>query len=155
MQRRATFTRLIGALAVCLACAAPAHAGRDFDDHDLAALLAGGARGVIYLWSPHMPYSVQGARDVHRVAADLGLTAVLLLDPYAEPALTEQVLRAQRLPASAARRVRARALLERGVTQHFPTVVVFERGRLDAQMLPGYTPPRALRAFIRQRLLAF
>jgi hypothetical protein len=138
---------------VCLlSTAAAADSRQVFDDRDLALLLENDARGVIYLWSPHMPYSAQGASEVQRVAAELDLKSVILLDPYADPALTDSALRAQRLPYAATRRVHAEALLRMGATQHFPTAIVFERGRLDAQMLPGYTPPRDLRVYIRQRL---
>ncbi|MDH3715201.1 MAG: hypothetical protein OET44_15305 [Gammaproteobacteria bacterium] len=156
MQRRTGFRRLIGALAVCLLHgAAVADSPQEFNDRDLALLLENGARGVIYLWSPHMPYSAQGASEVQRVAAGLGVKSVLLLDPYAEPALTDLVLQSQRLPHSAARRVRAEALLSMGATQHFPTAIVFERGRLDVRMLPGYTPPQDLGVYIHQRLKNF
>jgi hypothetical protein len=147
------FRRLVGVLAVCvLHTAATADSRQAFRDRDLALLLENESRGVIYLWSPHMPYSAQGAREVQRVAAGLGLQSVVLLDPYADPALTDNAMLSQHLPYGAKRRVYARALLQMGATQHFPTAIVFESGRLDAQMLPGYTPPRDLRVYIRQRL---
>lgn len=126
-----------------------------FDDADLAALLHRVSSGVIYLWSPHMPYSLAGAAEARGVATELGLQPVLLLDPYADAALAIAASRKHRLPATAMRRARADALWRMGATQHFPTAVVFESGRLDAQMLPGYTPPADLRAFIRQRLNRF
>jgi len=156
MQRRTTFLNLIGTLVLSLLhSVASADSPREFNDRDLARLLKNHTRGVIYLWSPHMPYSVQGASEAQRVAQELAVKSVLLLDPYAEPALTDHALKSQRLPASATRRVRASALAKMGATQHFPTVILFERGRLDSQMLPGYTPPSDLRAYIRQRLNNF
>jgi len=156
MQRRTTFLNLIGSLVLCLLHSVTnADLAREFNDHDLARLLKNHTRGVIYLWSPHMPYSVQGASEARRVAQELAVESVLLLDPYADSELTSHVLQSQRLPSSATRRVRADALAKRGATQHFPTAIVFERGRLDVQMLPGYTPPEDLRAYIRQRLKNF
>ena len=156
MQRCTTFRNLIGALVLSLLhSVASADSPREFNDRDLARLLKNHTRGVIYLWSPHMPYSVQGASEVQRVAHELAVESVLLLDPYAESELTDHVLRSQHLPSSATRRVRADVLANRGATQHFPTAIVFERGRLDVQMLPGYTPPEDLRAYIRERLKNF
>ncbi|MDH3453208.1 MAG: hypothetical protein OEN20_12405 [Gammaproteobacteria bacterium] len=156
MQRRSSIPLLIGALAICLAQSAVAEdTSQPFTDHDLARLLDNHTRGVIYLWSPHMSYSVRGAAEAQRVVDGLGLVSVLLLDPHAEPALVASVRRSHRLPDSATRRMRASALWDIGATQHYPTVVVFASGRLDAQMLPGYTPPGDLRAYIRQRLQDF
>lgn len=147
---------MIGALAVCLLhSVAAADSRHEFNDQDLANLLKNETRGVIYLWSPHMPYSVHGATEARRVVEGLGLKSVLLLDPYAESALANRVLRSHHLPYSAMRRAHAKDLSKMGATQHFPTAIVFERGQLDVQMLPGYTPPSDLHAYIRQRLKNF
>ena len=156
MRRHSTFRNLIGTLALSLLhTATGAQTLQDFRDRDLALLLQSESPGVIYLWSPHMPYSVQGAAEVQRVAHELAVRAVLLLDPHAEPSLTRDVIDSHRLPVSATRKARADVLAGRGATQHFPTVIVFEGGRLDERMLPGYTPPDDLRAYIRQRLNDF
>ncbi len=155
MRGHTTFSTGLGALLACLLQGAVTAdlPPTPFHDRDLGSLLREHASGVIYLWSPHMPYSVQGAREAREVAQALGIRSVLLLDPYAEPALAGSAARSSRLPARALRRMRAGALSRMGATQHFPTAVVFAAGRVDALMLPGYTPPGDLRAYILQRLV--
>jgi len=156
MLRRRLLSKLFCALAICLLQnQAGAGVSTPFTDQDLANLLASASRGVIYVWSPHMPYSVRGAVEARRLIDQLELTPILLLDPNADAALASREREGHVLPVSAMRRMQATSLWRMGVTQHFPTVVVFADGRLDAQMLPGYTPPADLLAFIRQRLQSF
>ena len=52
--------------------AAAAAAAPAFTDRDLVALLATPASGVLYLWSPHMPLSVDGWAQLTRAAASRG-----------------------------------------------------------------------------------
>lgn len=147
---------LIGALVVFMThSATAADAGRAFTDRDLARLLDTAGRGAIYLWSPHMPYSLRGAVEAKHLLEGLGLTAVLLLDPRAESSMAQRARRTHRLPDDAMRRIRADALWRIGATQHYPTVVVFAAGRLDTQMLPGYTTPSVLSSYIHHRLQNF
>lgn len=155
MHHHTPLLTALGALLGCLVlgAASAALSPPDFHDRDLDSLLHEQGSGVLYLWSPHMPYSVQGAREARQVADALGIRPVLLLDPYAEPALAGSTARVNRLPAGALRRMRAGRLSRMGATQHFPTAVVFAAGRVDVRMLPGYTPPADLRDFIRQRLM--
>jgi len=152
-QRGARGAGLTLAASALALLAAAAHA-QTFSATDLDRLLHAQRAGVIYLWSPHMPYSVRGAREAAAVAARLQLNLTLLLDPFADPRLAAQTGRSQGLPAAALRTVQAPALLARGATQHFPTVIVFRDGHLAPGMLPGYTPPDRLGAYLARELTA-
>lgn len=149
MPCRRNLLALIVSLTVPVLAAADAGA---LDDAALARLLEARERGVIYLWSPHMPYSATGAVEASTLARTLRLPLTLALDPQADAQLAARARARLALPAQALQRARAQALHARGATLHFPTVMVYRDGRLDAQMLPGYTPPAALAEFLQERL---
>lgn len=124
-----------------------------FTDHDLETLLASSrAGGLIYIWSPHMPYSVKGLREIRAVGERLDLTVTPLLDPQADAALSASVVDEEALPFTALRYLKSTKLFERGATLHFPTLLVFSHGRVSQQMLPGYTSPAVYEAFIKNQL---
>lgn len=127
-----------------------------FTDAALARLLDAetlpGVSGILYIWSPHMPYSVQGLAEVLALGKRLELTVVPLLDPDADAGLAARVVQARHLPREVLRPMRSNRLLERGVTLHYPTLVLFREGRLLESMLPGYVSPAVCEAFVRGRL---
>jgi hypothetical protein len=102
-----------------------------------------------------MPYSVQGLVEVLALGERLALTVVPLLDPDADPGLARETVRSAGLPAEALealRPMRSNRLLERGVTLHYPTLLLFRHGRLLETMLPGYVSPAVCESFVRERL---
>lgn len=124
-----------------------------FSDVDLEELLLSTpAGGLIYVWSPHMPYSVKGLRDIADIGGRVGLSVTPLLDPYAEARLSARVVEEAGLPPAALRSLNSPALFDRGATLHFPTLFVFAHGRLAEHMLPGYTSPAVYEAFIEEQL---
>ncbi len=146
---RATLTRVAGDALTRITwtpdCAAatdhrtrPAVAPPAFGDADLAALLDSGARGVLYLWSPHMPLSVDGVAAVTAAARARGLTVEALLDPNADRAFARTQATAHALPASALRVADAVELQFRELALHAPSAVVFAGGRLVGSVLRGY-----------------
>ena len=150
--RREFIAQLTTAAAVLPGAPADATPLVEFDDAELRTVLSQHERGLIYVWSPHMPYSVQGLIEILELGGQHDLHVVALLDPFAERALVLQTLRQHGLPGTASRRVRSPQLLTRGVTLHYPALLVFHEGALDDQLLPGYTTPAAYLAFIESRL---
>jgi hypothetical protein len=113
-------------------------AGPAFTDRDLDALLAAPGRGVIYVWSPHMPLSVDGWAELMRAAASRRLTVEPLLDPQADRGFAAASTAGGRLPASALRVVDSVELQFRELALHAPSVAVFAGGRLVGPLLRGY-----------------
>jgi hypothetical protein len=109
-----------------------------FVDADLARRLATGAAGVAYLWSPHMPLSVDGIAAVTAAARARGLTVELLLDPAADRTFAAAEAAARGLPASALRVADAVELQFRELALHAPSAAVFASGRLAGPVLRGY-----------------
>ena len=117
-----------------------------FGDSDLITRIAREDRGVVLLWSPHMPLSVDQHAILARVARDLGLTVVPLLDPAADPDYGARVARERGLPAEATRPLGGVELAFRGMTTHTPSLQVFTGGRLVGPVLYGYRSEEPLRA---------
>jgi len=127
-------------------------AARPFSDGDLTRVLATAQNGLLYLWSPHMPYSVQGLEEIRELAARRRLTLVALLDPSADCTLAVRIAATRGFPRKALAYTLAERLFAHGATLHYPTLVLFREGRLLAAMLPGYVGVNVYQAFIDERL---
>lgn len=123
-----------------------------FSDPDLAARLATGDSGVILVWSPHMPLSVDQYDVLATVTKELGLSLVAVLDPGADVDYARRVAAERHLPASAAQPLESTELAYRGMTTHAPSVHVFANGKLKGRVLHGYRSHDAARLAITEVL---
>ncbi len=108
-----------------------------FDDPYFEAIAAENPDGVLYVWSPHMPYSLKGWEPVQKAAKKLGLPIFPILDPHASPLLLSEMPSEFNLLKATSRRLESWELIHRGVGQHFPTTVLFSRGRVVGPVFPG------------------
>ena len=123
-----------------------------FGDADLAALVSTGAAGVIYVWSPHMPLSVDAYHHITRAAEDVGLPVTALLDPAVDPSYARATAEASAIPKPALSRFRSVELIFRNATVHAPSVLVYAQGRVLGLAVPGYRDADGYRAVIEHRL---
>jgi hypothetical protein len=123
-----------------------------FGDADLIAVLASGARGVLYLWSPHMPLSVDGHAEVTAAARARGLIVEPLLDPAADRAFAASAAAAHGLPASALRVADAVELQFRELTLHAPSALVYAHGQFVGSPLRGFRTADEYQAFFDREL---
>lgn len=108
-----------------------------FTDADLDARVRSGRAGVIYLWSPHMPLSVDAFAALVEAASARGLAVDVVLDPAADRAFASRVATARGLPADAGRVADSIELQFRDVLLHAPTVQAYAGGRLVGPPFPG------------------
>lgn len=129
--------------------------GPRFTDADLEAAIGAHAPGVaVYAWSPHMPLSVDGLREVEAAArlAGFGFEPVLIVpgDTSFARAEVERV----GAPPTALRRIASIELLARELQVHAPALLLFSRDRVSPVM-PGYRNAegysRFLEAFVAGR----
>jgi hypothetical protein len=121
-------------------------------DAALVEWLRRGDRGIILLWSPHMPLSVDAVLDLAALTEELGLGLVPLLDPAADAAYAKAVGRERGLPPSALRPLGGVELAFRGMTTHAPSLQAFADGRLVGPVLPGYRGRNGFRHAIENLL---
>lgn len=116
----------------------PAVASPRFTDADLAALVNAGRPGVVFVWSPHMPLSIDAYRPLRSAATARGMTVHAVLDPGADRAFARGSLDRGGLPNDALRVADANELRYRDVHLHTPVVLVFAGGRIIGDAWPGY-----------------
>ena len=123
-----------------------------FDDSDLSALVASGDPGVILVWSPHMPLSVDAYPEMVRAAAALDLPLTVLLDPLADVDYARDVARTAAMPPMTLRSFHSVELAFRNATLHAPSVLVYAGGRMRGLAIPGYRDSAGYRSVVAPRL---
>lgn len=134
--------------------ARPAVATPRFTDADLTALVSSGRAGVVYVWSPHMPLSVDGYRAIAAAAAARGLTLHAMLQPGADRAFAQASLARGGLPRDALRIADSVELSFRDVHLHAPSILVFAHGRIVGDAWPGYHSADEYGAFLDRMVAA-
>ncbi|MGK0367863.1 MAG: hypothetical protein ACI9QD_001003, partial [Thermoproteota archaeon] len=131
-----------------------------FDDRDLRSLVfsnkASKSKGLIYLWSPQMPYSSSslkssikqpkpwGLESLIKVAKDKGLKIEFLLDPTAniENANVKAKEIGKHFPVfleNGVQRAMSLDLYLRMTGIHYPSLIYYSQVRIAVNHLPGMT----------------
>jgi hypothetical protein len=110
----------------------PAQGIRNFTDDDLKKVLGKESRVLFYSFSPSMPLSVEGLKEVRRAAEALDATLVVLADPAAHPSeilsLGDPEIRYQK----------SGRLRDQGIQLHYPSVVVSNNHKVVGPPIEGY-----------------
>ena len=122
-------------------------AANAFTDDELKDRLAADDRLVVYLWSPHLPLSVEGYHEIRDASDGLGVPFVALVDAGAETGFVDRLAEAEGIPAESRRPMASVELLFRDLAVHTPSVIVFANGQVSAP-LPGYRSRDAYRAHL-------
>jgi hypothetical protein len=117
-------------------------------DAALAERLRRGDTGVILLWSPHMPLSVDAYDVLLALTREMGIGLVAILDPASDPSYAIEVARKRGMPADALLPLGGIELAFRGMTTHAPSIQVFSKGRLTGPVVPGYRDREGFRLTI-------
>lgn len=125
---------------------------RAFTDADLERLVAASQSAVVYVWSPHMPLSVEGVHQASVAAQRLGVRLVPLADPRADPSYVNRVAREASLPNEAARPVHSIELAFRDMLVHAPSLMLFIDGRAAGPAIPGYRDADGYEKALRHQL---
>jgi hypothetical protein len=109
-----------------------------FSDVDLRRLLDEHPRGIIYIWSPHMPLSIEGVATIRAVGTRRHLPVTVLLDPNADSAFADTAMAARGWHGAESRVVDSTELAFRDVLVHAPSMQAYAGGRLVGSPYPGY-----------------
>lgn len=129
----------------------PVQGTKFFTDQDWKKLLSTKKKGLVYVWSPGMVYSVQFYGQFQKVAKELGLKFTAIVDPRAPKKFVDQVQARYR---SGFENVRLASLdlQMRDVANHFPTAVIYGDGKVSRTIVIGVMSELELRARIQQSL---
>ncbi len=123
-----------------------------FNDVDLGRLLNEHPQGIIYIWSPHMPLSIEGVTTIRNVGTRLHLPVTVLLDPNADSAFADTAMAARGWHGAESRVVDSTELAFRDVLVHAPSMQAYAGGRLVGSPYPGYHTVEEYGAFLERVL---
>lgn len=120
------------------------HPVDSFTDADLKKILAKKSnKGIIYVWSPRMVYSVTEFRMFRDVAKKKKIEFTAVLDPVVD--VKEAAAAAKKVHADfRGRKMASVDLYMRNATLHFPTVYVYANGKVNSHRLIGVLPAAGL-----------
>lgn len=131
-----------------------------FSDRDVRQLLDENSKGIIYIWSPNMPYSYQqrlkgksGVEIVREIGQKLGLKVTVVLDPAASGGYARQLVSQHSyMRPESLRSVQSIELSLRSMRTHFPALIVYANGRLARHGYPGLGTAEEYTKYIRGEL---
>ncbi len=92
---------------------------------------------VVYAWSPHMPLSVDGYREIAEAGRRLGVEVIPVLFAEGDRDFARREAQRGGIPEAGLREVASTELLMRDAQVHAPSIVVFTPDRVSP-VLPGY-----------------
>jgi len=110
---------------------------KPFNDQDLENLLQKSKEGIIYLWSPHMPYSIGSLYPLQKITNKLGLRLTVLMDSFAHEKEVKKVIQQFSLPVNFTKKNKAKKLLFHGGALHYPNYFFYKEGKLSPIQLFG------------------
>jgi hypothetical protein len=111
-----------------------------FSDQELQTLIQDPAsRGLIFTWSPQMPYSYQSYPAILGASRKLGLPLTVLVDGNADGSDVARVLDKNKKLAAQGPVLSndSESLMEKGAYLHFPSVVVYSKGEVGQSLILG------------------
>ena len=124
-----------------------------FDDAALEKIRASGTPTIVYAWSPHMPLSVAGLKELRSVAGASGVDVIAVLDPQASLALAERTARDAGFGRDVLEPIASTELLMRGLTLHYPASTLI-RGREIGVVRRGFDPAESWKRHLAESLAA-
>lgn len=119
-----------------------------FTDADLQSALAEASGPlVVYVWSPHMPLSVDGYPEIAAAGEALDLTVVPVLFAGSDREFAAREASRVGIPEAGLRELVSSELLGREAQVHAPSIVVFDGERVSP-VLPGYRNAAGYRRYL-------
>jgi hypothetical protein len=123
-----------------------------FTDADLERAVARAPKLLVYVWSPHMPLSIDGLQAVSVAARRLGLSLLPLAHPDADPSYVRSAALEAGVPTGATRPVHSIELAFREALVHAPSLLLYVDGRPAGPAVPGYRDAAGYERILRAQL---
>ena len=122
---------------------------KPFTDSDLVKLIGQNKKGVIYIWSPRMVYSVNHSEDYFQLAQKnkFEFTSLLAHDVSFNEA--NEALKSKKQNFSG-RKLASVDLYLRDATLHYPTFLVYNNGQIHSKRIVGINTPEDFQSLINQ-----
>lgn len=109
-----------------------------FTDEKLREFVKKNRSGIIYSWSPHMPLSIEGIKEIKKAAKKLDLPLLITLSPEGDLKWAKKVAKQRKLAANEVVPHDSMELILRGMTIHQPSIITFKNGKLARSARPGH-----------------
>ncbi|HXH29599.1 MAG TPA: hypothetical protein VNJ01_02190 [Bacteriovoracaceae bacterium] len=123
----------------------------DFTDAKLAGLMEDDKKALIYIWSPTMTYSVTEMHTFEKVAKDMNLEFIPVLDYRVTEKRAKEVVEG-RSPAVKLNRFSSIELYMRQGALHFPSSFVVSHGKISG-LIFGAKPEQELKEVIAKEMM--
>lgn len=110
--------------------------------------------GVLYVWSPLMPLSRLGIRQIAAATDALGLSLTIVESSSLYRRATELASRVAGVGFTSSADSLRKAMVEAGATTHYPAILVHKGGRIAGTAILGYKTAETYRRMIDERLRA-
>ena len=111
---------------------------KGFTDKELKAALKKNKQGLIYVWSPYMPLSVEGLHEIKDAAKKLKMNLTILQDGKAKASESAKWVTQKRVLASELTPVASSELYARQVQLHYPVLYIYKDGFLSNRSIVGH-----------------
>ncbi len=110
-----------------------------FNDSNLNDLLKSSSWGVIYVWSPFMPLSIEGIKEIRQAMTEKGKGKLtILVDGKANIKAATDLVEKGIVNAEDIRQVDSPELLARGVALHYPSAYIYKSRFLSNRSYIGH-----------------
>lgn len=109
-----------------------------FTDTDLQKTLQAKNWGVIYIWTPYMPLSVDALAEIKKAVTNKNGTLTVLMDRNASTDQANKWLSQGLVQKQELLKADAQELFERGLGVHYPVAYIYENGFLSNSEFIGY-----------------
>ncbi len=123
-----------------------------FDDQDLFAVMKKSKWGVIYVWSPYMPYSVQGIAEIKSAVESSGGSLEILLDQNASLTEAEKWIEKGLVTKQYLKKVVSAEIYDRGLGVHYPAAYIYKDGFLSNADYVGFKKSKMYSKWIKTEL---
>ena len=107
----------------------PAQAA-DFDDKTLTEVVKAHSWGVVYVWSPYMPLSYMGLKEIREAVKAKNGHLTVVMDPRSAPEEVKPLIQRYKLTSHDQRTFSSGELRYRAFGVHYPAAIVYSKGSM-------------------------
>lgn len=128
----------------------PTRLKNSLTDKDITEMVTKNETGIIYIWAPEMPYSIDGIDEIKKSATIMNTNLTVLLSPVSDFELAKKIIKKRKLNSDYLIRHDSNQLHLRGVDLHYPSLVTYRDKKLNRYARHGYEPEQYFTAYLKE-----
>jgi hypothetical protein len=127
---------------------APLDVANGFTDEDVFSTVKKNEWGVIYVWTPYMPLSVVGIKEIKAAVKAKGGTMTILMDGKASMTEAQAWIAKGEITEADTKQVASHELYSRELGLHYPISFIYRKGFISNRTYFGYKSDAEYQAWI-------